>query len=372
MADPWRPTLRKRLILFALDLAGRITTRATKPAAEAPESNAAIRDILVIELWNIGDLVLTLPFLAQLQATFPQAKITLLGRPYAREVLGGAGLVDEFIVADLGWGHRNTRGGLLSYDFRELRRVIRELRRRSFDVAFKSRAHVREHALLSVVRAKRKIAYSLGAGDYVLTDPIARDISNTHKVDDWLGLLAPFGGSRDVVVSPLTSSRADSEWADSFLAANGISHSQLVIGIHPGASVLEKRWPLRNFAQVAEKLSSVAGRTIIAFTDESGYGGELGDIKGVVSAGGLSIPQLIALIGRCDVLVCNDSGPMHLAAAMNVPVVAIFGEGIARWFSPLGDGHQLLQGSNHCGDGDGISRISVVDVLAAVEKTMAR
>jgi ADP-heptose:LPS heptosyltransferase len=370
LANPWRPTLRKRLILHALDFAAHVPGVLGKVRSEEPYE--AVNDILVIELWNIGDLVLAMPFLAQLRAIFPKARITLLGRPYARDVLGGTGLVDEYLTAQLDWWKRPDSDSSPAYAWREMWRVMRQLRRRRFDVAFKSRMHVREHILLAATPARRKIAHRLGAGDSVLTDAIPGDLSKTHKVDDWMSLLGPLGGPVSVRVPALQTPDAESRWAEDLLTANGVSGETVLIGIHPGASMPEKRWPVERFVAVAKALVGKPTVRVVAFADPDGYGSEVAEVRGVIPATTLTLSQLTALIGRCRVLVCNDSGPMHLAAAMRVPAIAIFGTSVERWFSPLGENHILLGA-----DSDGspttepaVERIYVTTVLKAVERAL--
>src|SRR6266478_10184006 len=104
MAQTWIPSLRKRLMLGALDLFARMT----RPRGDARPPNASIQRILVIELWNIGDVVLAMPFLTQLRVLFPQAKVTMLAQPHARTILAGTGLVDDLAKTGLEGG----RGGV--------------------------------------------------------------------------------------------------------------------------------------------------------------------------------------------------------------------------------------------------------------------
>ena len=107
-----------------------------------------VKRILVVELWNIGDVVLLLPFLQQLRTIFPNASVTLVASSYARDLLGPTGLVDEFIETDLAWQHERVAWNPAAYPWLRLARVIRELRGRKFDVAFQSRRHTREYLLL--------------------------------------------------------------------------------------------------------------------------------------------------------------------------------------------------------------------------------
>src|ERR1700693_6502829 len=127
---------------------------------EAPLTPGAAKRILVVELWNIGDVILTLPFLAQLRAIFPEAEITLLAQRHAAEILAGTGLVDQFIEADLTWQLR--RFNLFAYDWTGLVRVTRMLRKRKFDLAFQCRPHVREYVLLALSGAPRRVGYARG------------------------------------------------------------------------------------------------------------------------------------------------------------------------------------------------------------------
>jgi len=98
---------------------------------------------------------------------------------------------------------------------------------------------------------------------------------------------------------------------------------------------------MERFAEVAERLVARAGVRVLIFVDPSGYGTELGRTYGRMIAR-VALPGMIALLERCDLLVCNDSGPMHIAAALGVTCVAVFSSGIDQVFAPLGEGHQLI------------------------------
>jgi heptosyltransferase II len=296
--------------------------------------------ILVVELWHIGDVVLTIPFLAQVRALFPEAEITMLAHAHARELLNGTGLVDEFIETDLDWDA--ARGfNPFRYRLRELLRVVSQLRRRSFAIAFQCRPHVREHVLLALSGARRRIGVAFGMSDKLLTDAIPIDNPDSQKVERWLGLLAPLGGSRNAESPTLHVSEPERVWARDFLAAKGISSGEIVVGVHPGASVAANRWPIERFMEVARALASRPGVRVLTFIDPAGYGAALGGVPGVVSVK-VGLRELMALVQQCAFLICNDSGPMHVAGALGVPTIAMFGW-INRWLFPLGEGHELVR-----------------------------
>ena len=295
----------------------------------------------MVELWNIGDVVLTIPFLAQLRAIFTEAEITLLARPYAAEILAGTGLVDRFIEAELTWKTEGRSFNPLNYNWAELLRVVPVLRERNFDLAFQCRPHAREYALVAVSGARRRVGYAKPGWGRLLTDAIAFGDSEVQKKDAWLRLLEPFGGPRKIEIPALGVSGDEQLWATEFLRTNGADPSNLLVAIHAGASVPEKRWPIERFAEVARDLGARTNVDVLAFIEPEGYGSAIAAVDGVIPAQ-VELRQMIALLARCDLLVCNDSGPMHIAGALGVPTVAIFGSGINHQFAPLGDQHELV------------------------------
>jgi heptosyltransferase-2 len=298
-----------------------------------------VRRILVLELWNIGDVILMMPFLVQLRRLFPLATISLVSRPFAADLLAGTGLVDEFIAADVAWTPPD--GVRVPKKMIDLWGLSRRLRARQFDLAFSSRQHLREHFLLALSDARRTVGFAFGKRDAALTDAIAVGNTQRHKVDDWMRLLEPFGGCTSVQIPHLRVEESERSWAKRYLSSRGIERDDLLIGIHPGASLAEKRWPLERFSEVAAATAREHGVRVLAFAEPGGYGSDLFRIPGVVGVH-VGLRELMALIERCDLLVCNDSGPMHIAGALGVPTIAMFGAGIEQGFAPLGEGHELL------------------------------
>lgn len=328
-------------MLAALDLVARVTAIVPRASPGNPIGKDSVRRILVIEPKNIGDVVLTLPFLAQLKALWPHAQITLLASPFARQLFAGTDLVDEFIDTNLGWSERATRYNPLAYNWKELSRLRRELPRRDYDLAFKCCMHIREHIVIGLSGARRRIAYAFGLGDSVLTDRVRVLDPNRHKVTDWLELAAHVAPPVEAPPARLVVSQSEREWAAAYLSSRAIESTCTLVGIHPGASVPAKQWPLNRFREVVRTLTQRKDTRVLAFADPAGYGASLGEIEGVATAQ-VSLRQLMALIERCRLLVCNDSGPMHIAGALGVPTVAVFGTGINLWFAPLGEGHRLI------------------------------
>ncbi len=365
MAQTWVPTPWKRLTLAGLNLFARAANPLRARFSSVAIDRLSVERILVVELWNIGDVILTIPFLTQLRGMFPNARTSLLARTYASELLVGMNLVDEFLETDIDPQESWLMHGPRRYNLNEVRRVRRRLRERKFDIAFQCRMHVREHVILAMSGATRRVGYAFGPGDGVLTDAVMPDDGKGQKFADWLRLLGPFGGPLEAEVRRLHVTAAERAWAEKYLADRGVSATDVVVGIHPGASLPEKRWPLDRFLDVARQLSMRPGVRVLGFVDPEDYGRPMDGVDGAINAK-VGLRELIALVQRCALLVCNDSGPMHIAGALGVPTVAIFGAGIAQWFAPLGKLHEAVSGER------GIAKIPTAEVLDAVDRALPR
>jgi ADP-heptose:LPS heptosyltransferase len=170
-------------------------------------------------------------------------------------------------------------------------------------------------------------------------------------------------------------------WATEFLGPNGGDASNLLVAVHPGAGVPEKRWPLDRFENVARELTGRTNVDVLAFIEPAGYGASLARVDGLIPAK-VELRQMIALLARCDLLVCNDSGPMHIAGALGVPTVAVFGSGIDRQFAPLGDQHEMVTAgvasgyekhpAGARGPYDDVADVPISKVLDAAERSLLK
>jgi ADP-heptose:LPS heptosyltransferase len=289
--------------------------------------------------------------------------------------------VDHFIEADLTWKTQDGRLDLFAYDWAELLRVVRALRAQKFDLAFQCRPHVREYALLALSGTRRRAGLEKTGWARVLTDAIPLGDADLQKKDAWLLLLEPFGGPIEIRTPSLAVSTDEQLWATEFLRANGADPSHLLVGIHPGASVAEKRWPIERFDTVARDLVGRANVDVLAFIEPGGYGSSLAGITGVIAAK-VELRQMVALLASCDLVLCNDSGPMHLAGALGVPTVAVFGSGIDRQFAPLGHQHELVLARLEAGPAPQrhvtpgpyatVSDVPISQVLEAIERSLEK
>ena len=329
-----------------------------------------VRKILVLELWHIGDVVLATPVLQQLRVMYPDARITLLAKNHALELLQHSPLVDEIVAFDFPWTAMKRKYSPSRYDASSIRDIVRQLREKEFDLSIDCRMDLRSNLLTKSIGARRRIGYDFGGGSFLLTDAVTAPPADQHKVDDWNGLLAPLKSDARRSTEPVSPSLAvtDAERAEArrVLEMYEISESDVVVGIHPGGSHEAKRWPADNFAEVGRALAERHGCKLIVFVDPEGCGSDIHVGRGAAFVR-TSIREMMALFTQCDAVICNDSGPMHIAAALGIPVVAVFRTGNPKAYGPRGLNHIVLGNGSVSGVP---SHVAVEDVLAAAESAV--
>jgi heptosyltransferase-2 len=332
-----------------------------------------------MESWHIGDVVLATPFLAELRQVFPNARITLLAQPHATSVLAGSGLVDAVVELELPWTHASRGYRIRRFDWGKLRRTIAALRRACFDVAFESRMDPRAKAVMALTGAERRVGYDHGGANWLLTDVVPAEGFERHRTEDWLRLLTPFGGARGAVVPRLAISESESAEMRAWLDGHGIQSSDTLLAVHPGGSHPSKRWPLERFKAAVAAVQEALPVRVVAIVSPDGYGAEVTRLPGVIGIRP-GLRELMALLAASQVLLCNDSGPMHLAAAVGTPIVGIFHAHAAREYAPLGSGHHVLAPPDSSGEGtrfrpppgERLLAVEVPMVVSAVCNVLAR
>ena len=311
--------------------------RSFKNPKEQPAS------ILVVEYWNLGDLVILVPFLSNLRQSFPRARISLLVKAELTAFLEDQGLVDEFIPVRVPWAqffNRFRKYNPFSLDWISLARAILVLRKHRFDCAISGRADVRNNVLLWLSGGRRRIGYGFAGGGSFLTDSVSPDLTRPHRSDLWLRLLEALDASSDRPEVRFRLKGSELSFAKSYLAGLGIPASAILVGFHPGARIATRRWGADRFAEVARRLVNETDAHILWFS-EPGASLQAPRLQRCHSVS-LDFHQFLAVLSQCGLLVCNDSGPMHLANLVGVPVVAVFGPTRPDWYGPRGSQDQVV------------------------------
>ena len=307
------------------------------------EGSAEIRKILVLESGNLGDIVGILPFLSNLRAKYPCAQIGLLANPSMFPLLENLHLVDELVPARFPWAVHFSqwrRYNPFSPMWIGLVRAIRNVQKRGFDLALSGRGDIRDNLILWLTGIKRRIGYGFLGGGFLLTERAIPDFTRPHRADCWLHLLEHLGREVSGRKPYLRLSPGEEKFAEEFLAERGVKNGDLVIGIHPGARIRTRQWGEENFQAVGERIAASSSAKILWFQDPNVR--EFSDGRSPFVPVGLPLRQFMAVLARCDLFVCNDSGPMHIATGLGVPVVGVFGPTEPAWFGPIGDRNKIV------------------------------
>lgn len=293
------------------------------------------RRFVVFQTAFPGDVVLTLPLVQALKDGWPESHIGFVATPMAAELLRNHPAVGEVLVYDKRGIDRGAAG---------VRRLSQRLRDNRFDVALVPHRSIRSALVVWLARIPRRVGYSTSAGRFLFSDVVPYDPA-AHEIDRNLTLLGPLGFRPGYSCVPsLYPSAADVATVDALLHSWGESGgvARRWIAVAPGSVWATKRWPVAHFLGLT-KLFVDAGWTVALIGGEQDrllcdqIAGTAGTERVLNAAGVLSLLQSAELIRRSDVLVSNDSAPMHLAVAMRVPVVAIFGPTVPAFgFGPSG------------------------------------
>ena len=319
-----------------------------------------LKKILVFSFSFIGDAVLSTSVIQPLRRHFSDAHITFLVGPRAFDLLATDPNIDAALVYDNRGEHAGWKGRL---------RLIKTLRLEKFDLI----VNLRDSLMARCIGAEH---WGLARGD-----------SNRHAVTRYLEVLQRQGVDTTDASPLLELTEAEYAEARHFLAEVGRTSEQLLIGIHPGGNWEYKLWDAKNYANVASILAEKLDAEILLFAgpNERELQSKVAEMMNVrpMLVKTDDLRHLAALISACDVYIGNDTGPMHIAAAVRTPVVALFGSTNHIRSGPYGDKHTVIQsginlGCNPChpgrhpgGCGAGscavIAGITVEQVSAAVE-----
>ena len=287
-------------------------------------NNRSKKRILLTRTDRLGDFVLTTPAIKAVRDAYPDAYIAMIVTPYTKKLAEGNPYIDEVIVYDKQKKEKSLLGGL---------RFALSLRKKEFDRAIIFHPTNRMHIITYIANIPRRIGYDKKCG-FLLTDKIRnlKHLGQKHEKDYTLEMLKALGIESDEkeLFVPVTY---EAELAiDSLLKSHGIAKKHKLVIMHPGASCVSKIWPSERFAKLADKLIDKKQAKIIVvggsgkrdlFCVDSVKKFMLNDA--IFLKGTLNTIELAALLKRATLFISNDSGPVHVAAAVSTPVIDIFG-----------------------------------------------
>lgn len=290
-----------------------------------PLQKSGIGRILIRATNWVGDAVMTLPALEAVRENFPESRITVLARPWVASVFENHPAVNDVIICQKHDGRINNLS--------EISRLIQVIRKNKFDLAVLFQ-NAFEAALIAYLGGvKYRLGFNSDGRGFLLNYGIKRtkEIFAVHQVEYYLSILKSAGLKAESRNPLLHVSKRDLINADELLKSSGISRNDFLLGLGPGAIFGNaKRWPPERFAEIGDRAVERWNARVIIMGSrkEKDIGAVMTGLmrhKPVDFCGTTSLGEAMGIIGRCDMFVTNDSGLMHIAAALGVPTLAIFG-----------------------------------------------
>ncbi len=353
-----------------------------------PEEKDRPQRILIVKLSALGDVIQTLPMAETLRRQYPEAHISWLVEEEAADLLTGHPALDQVIVSRRkSWQKRLWRGGQFRSTLREVGEFVRALRKQDYDWIIDTHGLFKSGLLVFLSRGRRKIGYQHSAGiaeegSYFFTNERYKPLDlERPALERYLNLLDQIGVQVDQPRLQFPVEAGSLQRMEELLKARGVFSRPLVV-IHPMAKWPTKLWPGERFAALAESLSRQRGAAIVF----SGSREDRGSLEHTLRrihfipkllnlAGQTRLKELAALFALADLVVTTDTGPMHLAAAVHAPLIALFGPTAPWRTGPYGNGHVILREPLNCSpcfkrsctSRECMNSISLEEVLEAAE-----
>jgi len=388
MADLRIISRKKKLIAPLIDFCGKCAFRISSFSNRSQQQNcrdSEIRRILVTRLDSIGDVVLSIPILEPLKIKFPYASITYLVCSQAKDVIDGNPYIDEIIAYDAPWHF--SRG--IANDVRNYLSVLKLLRTNKFDLVLDLEGNAKSILFISYMsKIPLRVSRDWTGGGYLLTKVVPWD-EKKHMVEYQADIARAVGAEINEYEMCIPIGSEERKFADYLFNQNGIKGSDLVVILSPGARRITKFWPVERFAKIGDWLvrSFDARIVIIGAPTEI----ELADkVKNLMSEDAYvfagktkTLKHLAAVMESASLVIGNDSGPMHIAAAVKTRTVTLFSSGLPSEYRPYGNIHKVVQRGNlscrpcterKCVRPEGlcVELITVEDVKEAVREQMKR
>jgi len=283
-----------------------------------------IKRILIRSANWVGDAIMTTPALRAVRKNFAAAEISILAKPWVAPVFYNNPHIDHIVLYDDANRHRGWLGKP---------RLSRELKKDRFDLAVLFQNAFEAALLAFMAGIPYRLGYTTDGRSLLLTHRVRVEPSHKqrHQIDYYLGILEgvflkPDGRNLTLIVDEKERRRASE-----ILNHYKIKGKDRIIGINPGATYgTAKRWMPDRYAALCARLRKLCGAKIVLFgaPGEEALGERISEMlgnQGINLCGQTSLREAVALIEQCRLFITNDSGLMHVAAALDLPLIAIFG-----------------------------------------------
>lgn len=321
----------------------------------------------------VGDSVLAIPAMKAIRAGFPDADITLLVRPWVAGLFTSASFIDRV------WSEPRPES------LGEWSRITGAIRKRGFDLAVLLPNSFESALMAFWSRIPKRVGYGVDGRSWLLTDSVMPATESRHQVDYYLALAQAVSGYAARPSIQIDATKEERANARKLLKSEGINTDTRFLVLNPGAAYgSAKRWSEERFAQTGETLRREMGLevAIIGSVMERTAGEAVKarmQGRAAVLSGKTSLETLIGVLAESSLMITNDSGPMHIAAALGVPTVAVFGSTDEFVTGPCGSRTRIVKHPVECSpcllrecpiDHRCMTRVETEDVCRAARELM--
>ena len=324
-----------------------IPRKSRTEMAKAELDIRTIDRVLVRSTNWVGDAILTTPAVRAVRKNFPDAEVSILAKPWVAPVFYNNPDIDHLLVYDSEGRHKGWSGKV---------RLSKSLREGRFDLAILLQNAFEAALLAYLARIPRRLGYKTDGRHLLLTDGVDLEprLKEVHETEYYLGILEGAGLSRAGMELTLRVSDEERVEADAFLSKHQVNSGEPLVGVSPGATYgPAKRWFPDRFAALCDRLQESSGVSIVILggPGDAAVGDQVArSMKNppVNLCGKTTLRQAISIIDRCHLFVTNDSGLMHVAAAVDIPLVAIFGSTNPVTTGPVGTKSHIVRVPMDC------------------------
>lgn len=347
------------------------------------ETQQDIKSILIVKLSSIGDVVHALPIVRALRDRYPKAHIAWIVKRGCRDVIAGNPYIDEVIIYERErWGNPKN----LFSTVKEVFLFAHEIRARKFDVVVDLQGLFYTGVITYFSGSRLRVGFR-NAREFshlFYNRKVAVPSMNMHAINRYFLLAEALDAHSRVPDFTIAISDSDRKYVREFLSGSGFKNdNRPLIAINPSARWITKQWQMKNFAELSDTLARYMNATIVLIGSSADK--ELVErlmehmrTTPINATGRTSLKQLVELLSRTDLVISNDTGPMHIACAVGTPVLGLFGPTDPRRTGPFGLGHAIIRKDIYCSpcfkkkcrDLICMDLLTIQDVLCAVRMNL--
>ena len=329
------------LTKFADKYAGKLLCDFLGLFKRKDESKKGIGAIMAVQLWGVGETILTLPAIDALRKKFPNARISVLATSRNKDIFFGNKNIDSLILIK---PNIFSVIGLISKNIKK------------YDLVIDMEEYLNVSAIISFFLGDMVIGYSHGARAKLYDTKIKYN-DKQHASQTFMDLVRVLGIEHEFDKLPMLDySKTDKNFVDNLLKNNAVKGGELTVCVAPGAaeSAKSRMWPYEKYAELCDEIVYRHNARIIFVGSLAEFGlidsiqKRMESKNTINTAGKITLTQLFYLIKKAKIFIGNDAGPMHVAAAQGVRTIGLFGPNLPMRFGPYGAGNVGLYKGYNC------------------------